>query len=138
MLKKAMLLGTIGFVMGAMIGVIFMLAQPPADFPASLPNILIGGIWGTLAMSSSVVYDIEQWSIARATATHFLFIFAGYTVLSLGLGWFRISDGLFWIIMAGMVIAYILVWLFMYLAYKKQVRKMNEDLEKLRSAQDNE
>ena len=134
MWKKAVLLGAAGFVIGALIGVIFKLLRAPVNWSQDILHFLIGGIWGAFAMSSSVVYDIEKWSVARATATHFLFVVVGYAVLSLAMGWFRIGDSLFWIILAVMVAVYFLIWLFMYLAYKRQIMKMNEELEKLKSA----
>ena len=135
MRKKAILLGAFGFLLGALVGVIFMLASHASDISAAVPHLLIGGAWGAIAMSSSVVYDIEKWSIARATVTHFLFLFIGYSVLSLGMGWFRIGDAAFWIILAAMAAGYFMIWLFLYHSYKKQIRRMNRDLEKWKKTQ---
>ena len=133
--KKAALLGLIGFAAGALICAAFILfGGSSAGFRADLPNLLMGGFYGAVAMSSSVIYEIEKWSIARSTATHFLLILGLYCLLVLSLGWFRVNDPLFWIVIAVMVAGYVLIWLFQYLAYKRKVRQMNDDLKKLRSS----
>lgn len=44
------------------------------------------------------------------------------------------DDSLFWMITAAMVIGYFIVWLVMYLAYKRQIRKINEGLKKIKSS----
>ena len=131
--KKAALLGLIGFAAGALISAAFILfGGSSAGFRADLPNLLLGSFYGAVAMSSSVIYEIEKWSIARSTATHFLLILGLYCLLVLSLGWFRVNDPLFWIVIAVMVAGYVLIWLFQYLAYKRKVRQMNDDLKKLR------
>lgn len=140
MWKKAVLLGTIGFMLGVLICVAFMLFMPPyeLDYPSSLPHLLLSGIYGAVAMSSSLIYSIEKWSIARSTVTHFLLIFGLYSVLGFSLGWFRLDEAFFWIVLAAMIAAYILIWWCQYLAYKRKIRKMNEELKKWKSTQTKE
>lgn len=130
--KKATLLGLVGFVIGSMISLCFMLGGLQT-LPEALPHILLGGIYGAVAMGSSIVYDIEKWSIARATATHFLLVFTLYFLLVISMEWFRLDAPLFWIIVGGMVVVYILIWLFQYLSYRRKIREMNEELEKWKS-----
>ena len=72
MYRKAMLLGLLGYAAGCLIGLVIGLCAGEMSFREALPNILLGGIPGALAMGSSVVYGIEKWSILRATATHFV------------------------------------------------------------------
>ena len=131
--KKAFLLGLGGFVCGALIGVAFGLFGSPDSGGLTLPNVLMGGFYGAVAMGSSVIYEIEKWSVARATATHFLLAFGLYILLVLSLGWFRIDDPVFWIVIAAMVAVYVLIWGIQYLAYSRKVRTMNKKLEKIRS-----
>ncbi len=135
MWKKAVLLGTAGFILGVLICMAFMLPSPPFDFHAALPHLLFGGIYGAVAMASSLIYSIEKWSIARTTVTHFLLIFGLYCALGFSLGWFRPGDTTFWIIMAVMAAAYFLVWLIQYLFCKRRVRQMNDNLKKFKSTQ---
>ena len=126
--KKTVLLGLAGFVLGVLVCIGFMLARSSEGLKAAFPNLALSGIYGAVAMGSSVVYDIEKWSIARATATHFLLSFTLYFLLVLSMGWFRLDDPVFWIVIAVMVVIYVLIWLFQYLSYKRKIRKMNHDL----------
>ena len=130
--KKATLLGLAGFVIGAAI-VICLVLLDSQPLQGAFAHIVIGGIYGAVAMGSSVVYGIEKWSIARATATHFLLVFTLYFLLVISMEWFRLDAPLFWIIVGGMVVVYILIWLFQYLSYRRKICEMNEELEKWKS-----
>ena len=130
--KKATLLGLAGFVIGAAI-VICLVLLDSQPLQGAFAHIVIGGIYGAVAMGSSVVYGIEKWSIARATATHFLLVFALYFLLVISMGWFRPSDPVFWIVVGAMVAIYILIWLIQYLSYRRQIREMNDELIKWKS-----
>ena len=135
MWKKAVLLGILGYILGILAGVaIFFLTDPSDGLPGALPYILLCGIPGCVAMGSSEIYEIEKWSIARATLTHFLITFVCFYALAFALGWLWFGDRLFWIISAAMVAGYIIIWWIQYLAYKRRIRKMNEDLRKWKSA----
>ena len=131
--KKTMLLGLAGFVLGVLICIGFMLARSSEGLKAAFPNLVISGIYGAVAMGSSIVYDVEKWSIARATATHFLLVFALYFLLVLSMGWFSLSDPVFWIVVGAMVAGYILIWLLQYLSYRRQIQEMNDELIKWKS-----
>ncbi len=131
LLKKATLLSLAGFVLGGVISIIFILTGSSGGVTGKdLPHILLGGIYGAVAMGSAVIYDVEKWSIARATATHFLLMFALYFLLVITMGWFRLDDPVFWIVVAVMVCGYVLIWLIQYLFYKRKIRGMNDKLEK--------
>lgn len=130
--KKATLLGLAGFVIGAAI-VICLVLLDSQPLQGAFAHIVIGGIYGAVAMGSSVVYGIEKWSIARATATHFLLVFALYFFLVISMGWFSLSDPVFWIVVGAMVAVYILIWLIQYLSYRRQIREMNDELIKWKS-----
>ena len=131
-MEKATLLGLAGFVIGAAIVICLVLLESQ-PLQGAITHIVIGGIYGAVAMGSSVVYGIEKWSIARATATHFLLVFALYFLLVISMGWFRLSDPVFWIVVGTMVAVYILIWLLQYLSYRRQIREMNDELIKWKS-----
>lgn len=130
--KKATVFSLIGFGIGALIGICFLLGDWPG-LKEALPHLFLGGVYGAAAMGSSIVYDIEKWSIARATATHFLFAFALYFLMVVTMGWFRLNDPVFWIVIGAMLLAYVLIWLFQYLSCKRKIRKMNQDLIRMKS-----
>lgn len=76
---------------------------------------------------------MKKSNIARATATHFLLVFALYFLLVISMGWFSLSDPVFWIVVGAMVAVYILIWLIQYLSYRRQIREMNDELIKWKS-----
>jgi len=134
MYKKAMLLTLLGYACGCLIGLLFSLGGGH-DFGEALPNILLGGIPGAIAMGTTVVYDIEKWSILRATVTHFLIVMGVNLLACFVLKWFEPWSTAFWIMIAGELIGYICIWLICYRSYSRTVRRMNSDLKKWKSAQ---
>jgi len=132
--KKATILGLSGFAIGGIICVIFILTGSSDGLTGkNLPDILLGGIYGAVAMGSAVIYDVEKWSIARATVTHFMLVFALYFLVAISMKWFRLDDPLFWIIVGCMAVGYVLIWLFQYLSYSRKIREMNGSLNKMKS-----
>ena len=135
MYRKAMLLGLLGYGIGALIGLAIVLLQgETVNVTGSLPWILLGGIPGALAMGSSVVYGIEKWSILRATATHFLITMGALCFGGYVLQWFGPEHSMLWIMIGVSLLAYTAIWLAFYLSYRKTIRQMNDDLEKLKTS----
>ncbi len=126
MAKKAMLLGLLGYIAGCIIGLCFTLQRESFTLASSLPGILLGGIPGAIAMGTAVIYDVEEWSLLRATVTHFLIIMGTMLLSCFVLKWFEPWSISFWIMLAAELVGYVIVWLVMYLCYKKQVRKLNK------------
>ena len=137
MYKKALLLGIIGYIAGCAIGLVFALQNSPFSFADALPRILLGGIPGAIAMGTAVIYDIEKWSLLKATVTHFLIVMGVIFLASFVLKWFVPWSTPFWIMMAAEAVGYILVWLILYLCYKAKVRKLNEMLKESREEERN-
>ena len=125
MAKKAMLLGLIGYFAGCIIGLCFSLQSESFSFADALPNILLGGIPGAIAMGTTVIYDIDKWSILRVTATHFLIVMGVTFLASFVLKWFKPWSASFWIMLAAELAGYVIVWLIMHLCYQKRVRELN-------------
>lgn len=135
--KKAIILSVIGFVIGILIGLIISVITHSAEDKAlslgtHLFYIIAGGLHGAIAMGTSAIYEIESWSIARVTITHFGITLLSFYILGTIQGWLTIGDTMFWIITVAFILAYFIVWLVNYIAYKRAVAKMNEDLEKLK------
>ncbi len=129
MFKKAVLLGLLGYIAGCIIGLCFALGNKGAVFPDALPDILLGGIPGAIAMGSAVIYDIEEWSLFRATATHFLVVMGVILLACFVLKWFEPWSMAFWIMLMMEAVAYFIVWLILFLHYRTTVHKLNELLE---------
>ena len=132
MRKKAILLGLIGYVCGCVIGLFFALQNENFNIREALPSILLGGIPGAIAMGSAVIYDIEEWSLLRATATHFLVVMGVILFACFLLKWFPPWSPAFWIMLAAELVGYVIIWLIMYDCFRKKVRELNEMLKEKR------
>ncbi|MCR5685592.1 MAG: DUF3021 domain-containing protein [Lachnospiraceae bacterium] len=96
---------------------------------------VISFLHGAICMGSSVIYNVEQWSIARCTFTHFLITMTSMNILNLLLDWMPIGSPEYLIIMSIFVVAYFMVWLIFFLCYRREVRKMNDELKKMKDAE---
>lgn len=137
MAKKAMLLGLLGYIAGCAVGLCFELQSSNFALATALPHILPGGIPGAIAMGTMVLYDIEEWSLLRATATHFLIVTGVMLLACFVLKWFEPWSTAFWIMLAVVAVGYFIVWLIIYRCYKKQIRKLNELLKESQEAKEN-
>lgn len=130
---KCAFLSMLGFSLGLLIGaVMYVVAASPDRIVTGgglLVQLIGSGFYGAVAMGGTISYDIERWSLLRATLTHYILTFASFFVVDLILGWF---DGI------GLLIAflafsgaYFVIWLIMYALWKREIRKINEDLSEM-------
>ena len=137
---KCMFRLLLGFTLGLLLGiVIYVLSIPDGtviDKPFLVCHLLGSGIVGLVGYGGAIVYDIESWSLGRATFTHYIVSFMTLFVISELLGWFShdILFGAFVFFSA----VYVLIWLTEYFVWKAQVRKMNQDLESMQKKPDND
>ncbi len=128
---KFMFRTLLGFTLGLIIGIImFALSIPdgaPFDRTFFIFHLIGSSIMGLVGYGGAIVYDIESWSLGRATFTHYIVTFMTMFVISEMLGWFS-HDVLFYTFLA-FTFAYAMIWLFEYLVWKKQIRQMNDELE---------
>ena len=137
--KKAVILGAIGMILGIFIGAGFwylMSGEVPGTstgLSAMMLHLLLSGVLGMVANGSSVIYEIEEWSIIRATITHFIIAMGVFYVIAFTLRWFSPADPACWIMSAIMVIVYFTIWMVQSLIFKHKVKRMNEGLRKWKS-----
>ena len=137
--KKAVILGAIGMILGIFIGAGFwylMSGEAPgtaAGLSALMLHLLMSGVLGMVANGSSVIYEIEEWSIVRATITHFIISMGIFYVIAFSLGWFSPADPACWIMSVILVFVYFMIWMVHSLIFKYKVKRMNEELRKWKS-----
>lgn len=102
-----------------------------SDFGSVALQTLLSGILGAVAMGGTVVHSIEHWPLALSCIVHYLLIEIPYIGIALTLGWVTGLPELLWMLFIQGSI-YFLIWLFMYLRYRAQVRELNELLKKNR------
>ena len=141
--KKTILMTLVGFVAGVLIGAWIIYLEVPGYLTevgvsfGDVLTMLFSGIYGALAMGSTVVYDIESWSILKATIVHFLVTMVGMIVffaVGIVIGEIELPEKNVLIIMSVCFVgAYIIIWLVQYLIYRYKVKKMNEELRQWKS-----
>ena len=136
-LTKRMILG---FLLGAAIGnliawffgsyVSSVLVARMGSVPAAiLVQSLVSGLYGSFALAGTLFYDIEQWSLTRSSVMHFLVIAVLYVPAAMFLGWADSATEIL-IVEGILLVAYFIIWLVIYLRYKKEVRSLNKMLNK--------
>ena len=100
-------------------------------------SLLLYGLYGACCMGGTLLYEIERWPLALATAVHYLIIALGYALAAHLLCW-NLSLKQLLIIEALMTVGFFLIWLYMYLRYKAEVRELNQlTEEKTRGSKEN-
>lgn len=138
-LKRALTGFLIGIVIGNLIALLTAGPSPVTFIPVSdkiigslgsawaalLVQIMASGIYGAICLAGVTFYDIERWPLALASVTHCVMIIACYIPVAILLDW---VSGIYDIlIMAGIQLAaYFIIWLILYLIYKRQVKELNE------------
>ena len=95
-----------------------------------LIEIVGSAVFGIISMGGSVCYDIESWSLIRATITHYVTVMIAFFIADFVLGWF--PHRVLLVITIAMTIIYIIIWFVMYSIGKKNINEMNADLERFR------
>lgn len=90
---------------------------------------LMSALMGAICMGSSVVYEIESWSLVKVTVTHYVISFVAFFTTSLCLKWF--DNKTLMIALLIFTLAYFLIWLIEYLIWKKEIRNLNRELQSM-------
>ena len=90
---------------------------------------LFSGLYGAVCFAGMSFYDTDRLPLAAATALHCALIVLLFIPISILLGW--VSSVIETLFIAGcQIVGFFIIWLIMYLAFKKQVRELNELMDK--------
>ena len=129
--KSVLCRSVIGFALGLLAGAGILCLVPGAFTEGTAwPAICLIScpVYGAVAMGSTVVYDIERWSVARATLTHLLFTLGGLYLLGLAQGWLAFTLFGFFIPTAGFIAVYFLIWFVQWLTLRDKIRRVNRGM----------
>lgn len=133
---KLIILSLTGAVTGMFICIIFyLLGAYPDELllnrPAFFLQFIGSGIFGVIVMGGTITYEIESWSLLRATFTHFLLTMISFIVMDRLMGWHYFTGKYALPFAAGFSLIYFVIWLIQYIRWKIGIRKINRDLEVL-------
>lgn len=104
------------------------------EFKALILQTLLSGLLGAVAMGLSAVYEIESWSIAKATLIHFSVTIMVFYLTAFFLKWWSLRLSFFMLV--PFLIAYFTIWMVNYVIYRKRVNEINEALNEMKLKDD--
>ena len=136
LVKKSLLLGALGFVFGGLVAIFALypeIFQPGGDKGAAVFNFLVSGVYGFVVWGGTVIYEKEEWGVLKTTLLHFLITIVGFYIMGGLEGWLEFWTTSFYVISLLFVLGYFLIWLFQYLGYKREVARLNKELEQMKA-----
>ena len=106
-----------------------LLARTGSPAAATALSLLVMGLFGALCVGGTLFYEIESWPLACATAAHYLIMALGYLIPNWLLCW-DMPPKLLLAIEGFMALGFAVIWLIMYLRYKREVQELNELLKR--------
>ena len=95
---------------------------------AVIIQYFITGIIGLTFAATTVIFEMDNWSLLRQTITHFIITSIVMYIAGFLCGWFPHTVGSTLIWFGVFVVVYIIFWVCFSLYYKNKVKKMNEAL----------
>ena len=145
--KEAVKRAIMGFIYGVFIGQTILILEslmardgnfyPVAASLVELAGTKIGaviiqyfltGIIGTTFAATTVLFEMDNWSLLRQTIIHFIITSIVMYIAGFLCGWFphKLSSTLIWF--GIFIVIYVIFWISFSSYYKNKVKKMNEAL----------
>lgn len=89
---------------------------------------------GAVCSGSSVIWQIEKWSLTKQTLIHFAVFVVTFVPLSYVLNWMPHNPYGALGYAATFIIMYVLIWMGIYFPIKAKIKKMNKQLKEIQQA----
>ena len=95
---------------------------------AVIIQYFLTGIIGTTFAATTVIFEMDNWSLLRQTITHFVITSIVMYIAGFLCGWFphTVVSTLIWF--GVFVVVYVIFWICFSMYYKNKVKKINEAL----------
>ncbi len=100
------------------------------DKPFVIMQFVGSAFNGIICMGSTIVYDIDNLGLSKVTLLHYVITLVSFLSFNFLLGWF--SEFNIILILAVFTVVYFIIWLVNYLIYKREIRRMNKDLDDIK------
>lgn len=147
MKKKAFSRGLLGFPVGISIGYIITifisLSLAQGYYSPCVPSLVetmgneinavllqatLSGALGSTFAASSVIWEMEHWSIAKQTGIYFLITSLVMMPIAYSTNWMEHSVLGFLSYFGIFVLFFLIIWVVQYLAWKSKIKKINSKL----------
>lgn len=102
-----------------------------SEIRAVVVQLLGSMLYGALCGGMSVIWDIEEWSLLRQTATHLIFFSAVTMPLAWLMHWMEHSLGGILGYLGVFFLIYLGIWASRYMAMKRKLREINERIREM-------
>lgn len=144
MKKQALLRGLLGFPLGiafnCILAVIISLIKGDGHYYPCVPSLIesvgseigavtlqvvLGGLLGASFAAASVIWEIENWSIAKQTAIYFSVTAIAMLPIAYLTEWMEHTLIGFLLYFGIFLVIFIIMWLFQYCYWKRKIRVLN-------------
>lgn len=108
-----------------------LMAWCGSEVTAVIVQLLCALFVGALGGGSSVIWNIEKWSLLKQTAVHFAVLVIPYVAISYVLNWLPHNALGATCYCLAFVAVYVIMWLAIFFSIKLKIKKMNEKLRAL-------
>lgn len=91
---------------------------------------LLSGILGSICLVSSLIWEIDEWSLTKQFTLNFIIICTCTVIIASILKWFSLTWMGLLLFIGVFIVVYFLIWLISYLFYRIQIIKINEKLKR--------
>lgn len=133
-MKTFLFRSMIGIFFGAFLAVIltnslvYFGGKDVLDGQLFLKNSLGSIFCGWFFTVSPLYFENNNLRLAQQTGLHFMTVFVLYFILAFGIGWIPFTMKSFLVTLALFITFYFIFWSAFYLYFKKQVQKLNAEL----------
>lgn len=106
----------------------YLLDLAGTKIAAVIIQYFLTGIIGTTFAATTVIFEMDNWSLLRQTILHFIITSIVMYIAGFLCGWFphKLSSTLIWF--GIFIVIYVIFWISFSSYYKNKVKKMNEAL----------
>ena len=98
------------------------------ELTATIVQAVCSFIYGAAWAGSSVVWEMESWSILRQTVTHMLVVSITSLPIAYLMHWVPHTVMAVVLYFVAFFLIYFVIWLICYTSWRKKIRQMNEKL----------
>lgn len=141
----------IGFLMGALVGVLIVVAMGFADggrivLPsvlleatgseagALLAQVLLSGAYGTIPMAGTVLYDLDSWGLLKQAVVHYATYTIAFMLVGICAGWVEPTLSDIGLIAGIFAVCHTIIWFIMYTRYKAEAEQLSALLQEAKQS----
>ncbi len=102
-----------------------------SEINAVILQTALSGVLGSVFAASSIIWQMENWSIAKQTGIYFVITALAMMPIAYYANWMDHSVGGFIAYFGIFVIIFVVMWIVQYLIWKNKIDKMNRSIKEI-------